>query len=328
MGKIRIKTFEESPEDEAKLKAKKEAKRVEKMAAKNEHRAALGKKINPQTEIPVIARSESDEAISETSTSTVIPADAGIQDSQTETPTTPVIASDKTVIASSAEQNAAITETETKSPPSLKLRKAKEKFVKVKILGKRHKENLTVVSKNQVYPLDQALEALKKFKKSKFDETVELHINTKEKGVSGQVILPHGTGETLVIKIADDAILSEVAKGKINFDILVATPSMMPQLAHVAKVLGPRGLMPNPKNGTITDKPEDAVKKLSGGQITYKTEAISPIIHARVGKISFENNKLKDNVNAFLKSVGSDKISSVTLKSTMSPAIKLDYTSL
>ena len=94
------------------------------------------------------------------------------------------------------------------------------------------------------------------------------------------------------------------------------------------KVLGPRGLMPNPKNGTITDKPEEAVKKLSGGQISYKTEFVSPIIHASIGKLSFEDKKLKENIAAFISSVGAPKISSVTLKSTMSPAIRLDCATL
>lgn len=290
MGKIRVKAFDEtSPEEEAKLKAKREAKKAEKIAAKNEQRQAEGKKINPQTEVTVAS---SVEEVADT-----------IEPTQETTP-----------------------EATTEAPEEKTEKKTKkEKFVKAKIKvdSKRHKENLTLVSKNQTYSLDQALETLKKFKKSKFDETVELHINTREKGVSGQVTLPHGTGKTLVIKIADDAILAEVAKGKINFDILVATPQMMPQLARVAKILGPRGLMPNPKNGTIAEKPEEAVKKLSGGQISYKTESEAPIIHAIVGKVSFDENKLKDNVKTFLASVGSEKIASVTLKSTMSPGLRL-----
>ncbi len=295
MGKIRIKAFDESsPEDEAKLKAKREAKKAEKMAEKNAAKAAAGKKTNPQTDGTMKADEE------EISVETVIP------ESHEEV----------TVKAVKVEAEAPKEEKKTK----------KEKFVKAraKVESKRHKENMSVVSSTQKYDIDAALAALKKFKSSKFDETVELHINTKEKGVSGQVTLPHGTGKTLVIKIADDTIIAEVAKGKINFDLLVATPSMMPNLAKVARVLGPRGLMPNPKNGTIAENPEEAVKKLSGGQINYKTESEAPIIHARVGKISFEDSKLKDNVKTFITSVGMNNIASVTLKSTMSPAIRLD----
>ncbi len=296
MGKIRIKAFDEtSVEDEAKLRAKKEAKKAEKMAAKNAAKAAAGKKTNPQTDGSM--REEAEEIVVET---------------VTEAPEEITV---ETVKPSSAKA----TEGQGKKAKKEKFAKAK-----AKVDSKRHKENMSVVSSSQKYDLDQALAALKKFKSTKFDETVELHINTKEKGVSGQVTLPHGTGKTLVIKIADENIIAEVAKGKINFDLLVATPSMMPQLAKVARVLGPRGLMPNPKNGTIAENPEEAVKKLSGGQINYKTEAEAPIIHARVGKISFEDNKLKDNVNTFITSVGVNNISSVTLKSTMSPAIRLN----
>ena len=323
MGKIRIKGFDEaSAEDEAKLKAKKEAKKADKIATKNAVRAAQGKKINPQSETSAVTKTEEkDEMVKDVHEDELV-----IETIIPEENTTPVIArsnNDETISEKTSNDSKA---SEAKSASGGKGKK--EKFVTVKIVGVRHKENMAMVSKNQTYNIDQALLTLKKFKKSKFDESVELHINTKEKGVSGQVTLPHGTGKTLVIKIADDAILAEVAKGKISFDILVATPGMMPQLAKVAKVLGPRGLMPNPKNGTITDKPEEAVKKLSGGQINYKTESASPIIHALIGKISFEDSKLRENVTTFIASVGSEKIKSVILKSTMSPAVKLDYLSL
>ena len=119
------------------------------------------------------------------------------------------------------------------------------------------------------------------------------------------------------------SLISEVESGKITFGVLVATPQMMGKLAKVAKILGPRGLMPNPKNGTITPNPDDAVKKLSAGQISYKTEAQAPIIHMSVGKVSFEDKKLSDNISAVLSNIGAAKISSVTLKSTMSPAVRI-----
>jgi large subunit ribosomal protein L1 len=297
MGKIRIKAFDEaSVEDEAKLKAKKEAKKAEKMAAKNAAKAAAGKKTNPQTDGTM--KTVEDEIVVET----VIPE-----------------SSEEITVETVEPSSAKATEGQGKKAKKEKFAKAK-----AKVDSKRHKENMTVVSASQKYDLDQALATLKKFKSTKFDETVELHINTKEKGVNGTVTLPHGTGKTLVIKVADEKIIEEVAKGKINFDLLVAQPSMMPQLAKVARVLGPRGLMPNPKNGTIAENTAEAVKKLSGGQISYKTEAEAPIIHARVGKISFEDNKLKDNVKTFISSVGVANIASVTLKSTMSPAIRLN----
>jgi large subunit ribosomal protein L1 len=97
----------------------------------------------------------------------------------------------------------------------------------------------------------------------------------------------------------------------------------MPQLAKVARILGPRGLMPNPKNGTVTTNPDEVIAKLSAGQMSYKTEAKDPIIHISVGKVSFEDNKIEENVKTLLTSVGAAKINQAVLKSTMSPGIKI-----
>ncbi|MGE5042363.1 MAG: hypothetical protein ACM3IJ_05690 [Candidatus Levyibacteriota bacterium] len=202
-------------------------------------------------------------------------------------------------------------------------KKKKARILKKRIKSKRYLSNKSLSSRDQM-TVSKAVESLKKFKTSKFDETVELHINTKEKGISGMVTLPHGTGKTLRVKIADDATIAEVEAGKINFDLLVAAPQMMPKLARVAKILGPRGLMPNPKNGTISPNPEEAVKKLSAGQISFKTESGAPIIHLSVGKISFEDKKLADNINTVLSAITTAKIDSVTLKSTMSPAVRVN----
>lgn len=202
-----------------------------------------------------------------------------------------------------------------------------------RIVSKRHIENkgilrssaspeglkkLTGTPQTQIA---KSIELLRKFKSSSFDESVELHINAKEKGISGMVVLPHGTGKTLKIVVASDAIIAEVEKGKIDFDILVATPQMMPMLAKVAKVLGPRGLMPNPKNGTIATNTSDAVKKLSAGQISFKTESGAPLIHLTVGKLSFDDKQLEQNISTVLSAIGTSRIDRVTLKSTMSPAI-------
>lgn len=195
-----------------------------------------------------------------------------------------------------------------------------------KVISLRHKENKSLASSTP-FKIDKAVEALRKFKTSSFDETVELHINTKEKGISGTVMLPHGTGKKLTIVIADEAVIDAVSKGKINFDILVAHPSLMPQLARVAKILGPRGLMPNPKNGTISPNPEDAVKKLSAGQVGFKTESAAPLIHMSVGKMSFDDKKLAENITTAVTAIGASKISAITLKSSMSPAVKIHVSS-
>lgn len=189
--------------------------------------------------------------------------------------------------------------------------------------SKRHQSNEKQMDKNKHYDIEEAVELLKKFKKSKFDETVELHINVTEKGVSGQVNLPHGTGKKLNIAVADDKIVEEVENGKINFDVLIAKPEMMPKLAKVARILGPRGLMPNPKNGTVTNNPDEVIEKLSAGQVSYKTEPQNPIIHLAVGKVSFEDDKIEENIKSVVNSIGASKIDQVVLKSTMSPGIKI-----
>lgn len=225
-------------------------------------------------------------------------------------------------IAKQLESESAEAKTEGGGQMSEGGRQKAEDRKKKQITSKRHLENKKMAGTSNSN-LEKSIETLRKFKKSTFDETVELHVNTKEKGVSGMVTLPHGTGKKLRIKVADDAIITEIEKGKIDFDVLVATPAMMPKLAKVAKILGPKGLMPNPKNGTITDKPEEAVEKLSAGQISFKTEALAPVIHASVGKLSFEDKKLQENISALLSAIGTTKITSITLKSTMSPGIRI-----
>jgi len=199
----------------------------------------------------------------------------------------------------------------------------KQKTDSKKRRSKRYQTSAQVLDKTKVYPMTEALELLAKFQKAKFDETVELHLNTTRTGILGSLILPHGTGKTTKVAIADDQLIAEIETGKIDFDILFAKPEMMPKLARVAKILGPRGLMPNPKNGTITQNPHDLRKKYERGQVSFKTEAKSPLIHLSVGKFSFGDKKLARNINAILQAVKPENIQKIVLKSTMSPGIKI-----
>lgn len=207
--------------------------------------------------------------------------------------------------------------TEAKSKPK------KAKKVQIAFHSKKYDQLLETVDASKIYSLKEALELLPKLSRGKFDETVELHLNTLSTGITGSITLPHGTGKQTKVVIADDAVIAQIEKGKIDFDILVAVPAMMPKLAKVARVLGPRGLMPNPKNGTITDNPEAVAKKYAGGQLNFKTEAKSPIMHLTVGKVSFGTDKLTDNIEAMLAAVKKANIVNATLKSTMSPGIKI-----
>lgn len=219
----------------------------------------------------------------------------------------------------------------TEGEPTKKGKKTKS--AKKRIRSKGYQLMVQMIDKSKVYPLNEALELLEKMKspakqdsalqKKNFDETVELHINTHTPGISGNITLPHGSGKKTRVAIVDDALIAEIEKGKIDFDILISSPVFMSKLAKVARILGPKGLMPNPKNGTITEKPEEAAKKYEGGQISFKTESKSPIIHLSVGKVSYGSKKLSENVEVILGAVKKENILNAVLKSTMSPAIKL-----
>lgn len=215
--------------------------------------------------------------------------------------------------------------------PSDEGKSKKEKVKrKQKERSKKYKEAAGMVDKTKLYPLADAIGLVKKTSLTKFDGTVELHVNLNPMSLGdgkgdyrGSASLPHGTGKEVKVAIADDALLTKIESGTIDFDVLVAHPSMMAKLAKVARVLGPKGLMPNPKNGTISPDPEKRAKELSHGQVNFKAEPGIPIIHMGIGKISFEDKKLMENIQAILAAIGQNKISRVTIASTMGPGVKL-----
>ena len=221
------------------------------------------------------------------------------------------------------DSEAIVNEAQKEDKPQEKKEKQVKKAEKKAIHSLAYVSLSEKVDKSKTYSLSDALSLLEGLQRGKFDETVELHINTTASGISGSVTLPHGTGKKTKVAVVDDSLIAEIEKGKISFDILIAHPSFMPKLARVAKVLGPRGLMPNPKNGTISPTPEEVAKKYEGGQINFKTEAKSPILHLSVGKMSFGAQKLSDNIQEMIKAVKKANIVNVTLKSTMSPGIKI-----
>src|SRR6185369_8224095 len=193
-------------------------------------------------------------------------------------------------------------------------------------LGKRGKKARQGIDRNSFYDLDKAVDLIKSGATAKFDETVEVAMNLgvdprqSDQNVRGVVQLPHGTGKSLRVAVfakgdkakqakdagADvvgDADLAEkVQAGQINFDRCIATPDMMAVVGRLGKVLGPRGLMPNPKLGTVTTNIGEAVKAAKGGQVEYRTEK-SGIIQAGVGKASFTEQALLENVRAFVGAI-------------------------
>ena len=205
-----------------------------------------------------------------------------------------------------------------------KVKKTASKASKARVRGRNYRGAKDQVMKDKIYSLSEAISLLKQIKYAKFDESIELHLNTTVEGLRGEVSLPHATGKTVRVAIVDEALLEKLAENKIEFDVLVSHPSFMPKLAKYAKILGPRGLMPNPKTGTISPKPEEIAKKFAGGLMKWKSEVKFPLIHQMVGKISADDKAIAENVEGFIKSVGQDKVKAVFIKTTMSPALQIN----
>ncbi|MDO8487838.1 MAG: hypothetical protein Q7S31_00790 [bacterium] len=179
------------------------------------------------------------------------------------------------------------------------------------------------VNPEQTYPLAEAIKLLREVSYSPHNDTVELHINLKEKGFSQDVELPYATGKTRRVAIVDEATLAKIEQGKIDFDVLVASPADMGKLVKFAKLLGPRGLMPNPKTGTVVENPVQAAKKMAASTaMRIKSEKDAPVIHTTVGKLTLSDAELGQNISAVTSAVAGRAVK-VVLKSSMSPAIKL-----
>lgn len=222
--------------------------------------------------------------------------------------------------------------------------------------GKKYQDSLKVFDRSQNYESPEAIEVLLKTCKAKFDETIEIHVRLgvdsrhADQQVRGAVVLPHGTGKTkkvLVIAKGDKQKEAEAAgadyvgaedmvekiqkENWFDFDVIVATPDMMGLVGRLGKVLGPKGLMPNPKSGTVTFEIEKAVNDIKAGKVEYRLDKAN-IIHAPIGKASFGQEKLLDNFQALMSAIIKAKpaaakgryLKSVVLSSTMGPGIKVN----
>lgn len=189
--------------------------------------------------------------------------------------------------------------------------------------SKKFQEKKSQVDRSKLYTTEDAVELLQQTNITSFNSTVTLHLNLKERLSRVEVTFPHSTGKLKRIEIATDALLKKLESGQIDFDILIAEPSMMAKLAKYAKLLGPKGLMPNPKSGTVTDKPEAKKKELEGGKTLIKSEPKFPLMHVNVGKIEMKPEEIVSNIEEAIKAVRPHNILKATLASTMSPGIKL-----
>lgn len=220
-------------------------------------------------------------------------------------------------------------------------RAQKKAQVQTKVRSKKYQEKAQLVDPNQKYSLEEAAKLVSETSYSKFPGTVEAHLGTNAKNMRGLISLPFASGRKLTIlafgKDADksgadivgtEETVAEIEKGKLNFDVVVTTPDWMPKLAKAAKILGPRGMMPNPKSGTITDKLEKAVSELQQGKIEYKTQPNSQVIHLAIGKVNQPAEEIAANVKTLYITIGKSKIKKITLSSSMGPGVKVNLTSI
>ena len=222
--------------------------------------------------------------------------------------------------------------------------------------GKKYVEAAKLVDSATLYSAEEAVSLVKKTSTAKFDETVEAHIRTgcdgrhAEQQIRGAVVLPHGTGKTVrVLVFAKGAKATEAEaagadyvggeelipkiqnQGWFEFDVVVATPDMMGVVGRLGRVLGPKGLMPNPKAGTVTMDVAKAIAEIKAGKIEYRLDKTN-IVHVAIGKVSFEEEKLADNFKAVMEAIVKAKpsalkgqyIKNITLTSTMGPGVKVD----
>ena len=225
--------------------------------------------------------------------------------------------------------------------------------------GKRLRQAKEQVDRERTYPLGEAVALVKQGAKAKFDETVEMSVGLgvdprhADQMVRGVVALPHGTGKTVRVAVfakgdkadaareagadvvGDDDLAAEVQAGKIEFDRCIATPDMMPVVGKLGRILGPRGLMPNPKLGTVTPDVTEAVRAAKGGQVEFRVEKAG-IVHAGIGKASFDEHALAANARALVDALNRAKPSGAkgtymkraALSSSQGPGVKLDVAAL
>lgn len=251
-----------------------------------------------------------------------------------------------------AAQSSEASAKEEKSAPKQKQRTAEDRL---KARGKNYREAVKLIDKDKSYGLKEAVKLAISTSKVKFDASLELHVRLAvdpkqaDQNVRDIVVLPAGTGKTVRIAVfgnpddvtaakkagadiaAADEFLQQLDKGELNFDVLIATPSMMPKLGKYARVLGPKGLMPNPKSGTVTTDVTKAISEAKAGRVEYRVDSTG-IVHAGFGKVSFGADKLFDNAKAILASIKGNKpagvkgtyILSAFATSTMGPSVQLD----
>ena len=226
-------------------------------------------------------------------------------------------------------------------------------------LTKKYKEAIAQIDRERAYDINEAIELVKKVAPAKFDETVEaairLGIDPKraDQQVRGAIVLPHGTGKTQRVLVfakgekakeaeaagadfvGDEDMVNKVSQGWLDFDAVVATPDMMAQVGKIGRILGPKGLMPNPKTGTVTFDIAQAIGEIKAGKIEYRVDKAGNV-HAPIGKVSFDSEKLVENLETLLETLIKVKpaaakgqyIRNVSVSSTMGPGVRVDTSAI
>lgn len=226
-------------------------------------------------------------------------------------------------------------------------------------MSKRYKQLIEKIDTTKSYSANEASSLVRELKSAKFDETVEIAMNLNvdprhaDQMIRGAIVLPHGTGKTVRVAVfakgvkADEAkaagadivgtddLVAQIKEGIFNFDVVVAAPDCMGLVGQIGRILGPKGMMPNPKTGTVTPDVATAVNNVKGGQVTFRVDKKGNI-HAGIGKVSFEAQKIEENMKAFVAAINKHKpasakgryIKNAALSLTMSPAVKLDIMEL
>lgn len=221
--------------------------------------------------------------------------------------------------------------------------------------GKKYKKSAEAVDAKKTYTIAEAVKVISKFEKLKFDQTIDIAVRLgvdpkhADQMVRGSTLMPHGTGKTVRVAViakpereadakaagadyfGSDDLIDKIKEGWLEFDKLIATPDMMSKVGKIGTILGPRGLMPNPKTGTVTPDVAKAVKEIKAGRVEYKVDKAG-IVHTIVGKLSFDSDKLSQNLSTLMDSIVKAKpstakgqyIKSITLSSTMGPGVNID----
>lgn len=229
--------------------------------------------------------------------------------------------SKKSTEVDSAIEDSAITDQTTQSETSDTDSTSKTPKVS-RTRSKNYVANRSMVDRTIDYPLAEAIDLVTKTSYSKFAGTITADLVVREIGDQGTLTFPHSTGKTIKVEVASEETLAKLERGVIDFDVLLTEPAFVPKLAKYARILGPKGLMPNPKNGTITAQPAKRKKELEAGAVTIKSERKAPLCHVIIGNTKMSKSELLANAETLLTTL-KGRVLKITLSATMGPGIKV-----